>query len=134
MHSDVEMRAQIRKALERFNELVSTRNLQVLAEFAPGEDILLVGSDSGEVARGSQELAAFFARIFARDSTFSWEWDRIDISYAGDLAWFFADGRVVLSTAREQRKSPYSIPGVLERHGERWLWRQYHGSEPVTSE
>lgn len=128
------MRAQIRQVLGRFNELVSTRNLQVLAEFAPGDDILLIGSDSGEVARGSQELAAFFARIFARDSAFSWEWDRIDISYAGDLAWFFADGRVVLSTAKEQRKSPYRITGVLERHGERWLWRQYHGSEPVISE
>lgn len=116
--------------LERFNELVSTRNLRVLAEFAPGDDILLIGSDSGEVARGSQELAAFLAR----DSVFSWEWDRTDLSYASDLAWFFADGQVVISTAKEQRKSPYRITGVLERHGERWLWRQYHGSEPVTSE
>ncbi|MEJ2555862.1 MAG: nuclear transport factor 2 family protein [Anaerolineae bacterium] len=124
----------MREVLERFDDLVSTQNLQVLAEFAPGDEVLLVGSDAGEVATGRQELEAFFARIFARDTTFSWEWDRIDVSHAGDLAWFFAEGRVVLSTAKEQRRAPYRITGVLERHGERWLWRQYHGSEPVTSE
>jgi ketosteroid isomerase-like protein len=134
MQSDAEVRSQVCEVLERFNDLVSTQNLQVLAEFAPGDEVLLVGSDAGEVATGRQELEAFFARIFARDTTFSWEWDRIDVSHAGDLAWFFAEGRVVLSTAKEQRRAPYRLTGVLERHGERWLWRQYHGSEPVTSE
>lgn len=133
MQPDAEVRSQVRQALERFNELVSTQNLQVLADFAPGDDLLLIGSEAGEVAIGRQELEAFFARIFAREVTFSWEWERIDISHAGDLAWIFADGQAVLTTAQEQRKTPYRITGVLERHGERWLWRQYHGSEPVNS-
>ncbi len=134
MPPDTEVRSQVCQALERFNDLVSTRNPQVLAEFAPGDELLLVGSEAGEVATGRQELEAFFARVFARDVAFSWEWDRIDVSHAGDLAWVFADGRTVLSTAQEQRRTPYRITGVLERHGGRWLWRQYHGSEPVTSE
>jgi ketosteroid isomerase-like protein len=131
MESDAEVRSQVRQALERFNELVSTQNPQVLADFAPGDDLLLIGSEAGEVATGRQELEAFFARIFAREVIFSWEWERIDVSYAGDLAWVFADGRAVLTSAHEQRKTPYRITGVLERHGRRWLWRQYHGSEPV---
>lgn len=134
MQSDAQVRSQVSQALERFNHLVSTRNLQVLAEFVPGDEALLVGSEAGEVAQGSQALEAFFARVFAREVTFSWEWDRIDVSHAGDLAWFFAEGRVVLTNARAQRKSPYRISGVLERHGGRWLWRQYHGSEPVSGE
>lgn len=134
MQSDVEVRTQILEVLERFNELVSTKNLQVLDEFATCNEALLIGSELGEIATGSQELASFFTRIFARDATFSWEWDRIDVSWTDNLAWFFADGRVVLSTVKEQRKSPYRITGVLERQGERWLWRQYHGSEPVRNE
>jgi ketosteroid isomerase-like protein len=134
MQPTEEMRSQVHQVLERFNELVSTRNLQVLAEFTPGEDVILVGSESGEVARGKQALKAFFTRVFAREVTFSWEWEHIDVSHAGDLAWFFAEGRVVLSTPQEQRRSAYRISGVLERHGARWLWRQYHGSEPVLSE
>jgi SnoaL-like domain len=132
MQSDTRVRSRVCQVLERFNHLVSTRNLQVLSEFVPGDEVLLVGSEAGEVASGRQELEAFFVRVFARDMTFSWEWDRVDVSHSDDLAWFFAEGRVILSTAREQRKSPYRISGVLERHGERWLWRQYHGSEPVS--
>jgi ketosteroid isomerase-like protein len=133
MYSNEAVRAQIRAALARFNDLVSTKNLQVIAEFAPEDEALLIGSDEGEIATGRQELEAFFERVFKREETFSWEWDRIDIWHAGDLAWFFADGRVVLTTAAEERKSPYRITGVLQRQGERWLWRQYHGSEPVAA-
>ena len=134
MPSDAEIKSQVRDVLERFNELVSTKNLQVLEEFAPGNDVLLIGSDAGEVSAGRQALEAFFDRIFARENTFSWEWDRLDVSHDDNLAWFFAEGRVVLTTAQEQRKAPYRISGVLQRQGERWLWRQYHGSEPVTGE
>jgi hypothetical protein len=134
MQSDAQVRSQVSQALERFNHLVSTRNLKVLAEFVPSDDVLLVGSEAGEVAKGSPALEAFFVRVFARDVTFSWEWDRVDVSHSGDLAWFFAEGWVILSNARQQRRSPYKISGVLERRGERWLWRHYHGSEPVTNE
>jgi ketosteroid isomerase-like protein len=134
MRSEADVQPQVREVLERFNALVSTPNPQVLAEFVAGDDVLLVGSESGEVARGRLELQAFFARIFARGVTFSWEWDRIDVSHAGDLAWFFAEGQTVLSTAKSQRRTPYRIAGVLDRHGQQWLWRQYHGSEPVTGE
>lgn len=134
MYSDLQVRQQILDALERFNQLISTRKPHVLEDFASGDNVLLVGSEAGEVANGKKEIKAFFTRIFARETTFSWEWDRIEVAHTGDLAWFFADGRVVLSTPQGQRKTPYRISGVLERHGERWLWRQYHGSEPVTGE
>lgn len=134
MQSDGEVRTQVRQVLKRFNDLVSTRNPLVLAEFAPGDAVLLIGSEAGEVAAGRRELEAFFTHIFARDATFSWEWDHIEVSHAGDLAWFFADGRAILSSGQERRASPYRVTGVLEHHGERWLWRQYHGSEPVTGE
>lgn len=134
MQSDAQVRSQVGQTLERFNHLVSTRNLQVLAEFVPSDDVLLVGSEAGEIAKGRQALEVFFVRVFARDATFSWEWDRVDVSHSSDLAWFFAEGWVILSTARQQRRSPYRISGVLERRGERWLWRHYHGSEPVTNE
>ena len=48
------------RELERFDALVSTKNRQVLTEFAPGDEALLIGSDADEVALGQQELAAFF--------------------------------------------------------------------------
>lgn len=92
MQSDEKVRSQVREALECFNDLISTKNLQVLEEFAPGDDLLLIDSETGEVAKGRQELEAFLTRIFVRQAAYSWEWERIEVSYAGDLAWFFADG------------------------------------------
>jgi len=133
MQPDEDVRLNVVEMLARFNDLVSTRDLKVLAEFIPGEEALLIGSEAGEVARGRQELGRFFTRIFAREASYSWEWDRIDVSRVDDLAWFFAEGRAILSTAREQRKTPYRVTGILQRQGERWLWRQFHGSEPVIS-
>jgi hypothetical protein len=132
--SDLDIQKQICEVLERFNQLVSTKNMLVLDEFASGDGVLLIGSDAGEIATGNQQIEAFFTRIFAREGSFSWEWNRIDVSHSENLAWFFADGVVVLSMANENRKSPNRITGVLERQGARWLWRQYHGSEPVTGD
>jgi hypothetical protein len=87
----------------------------------------------GEIATGAQEIGEFFTRIFARTSTFSWKSRRISVSQAGGIAWFFADGQMTVDSAEGQAKAPYRISGVLERIGDQWLWRQYHGSEPVTA-
>ena len=118
--------------MERFSRLVSARAPRVLEEFAQESDVLLTGSEAGEVVSGRQEIEAFFHRIFARAAAYSWEWDRIESSQAGDVAWFLTDGRVILSTEDDQRGSPYRISGVLVRYGDRWRWTQYHGSEPVS--
>jgi hypothetical protein len=50
MQSDAAVRSQVREVLERFNDLASTQNLQVLAEFASGDEVPPVGSHAGEVA------------------------------------------------------------------------------------
>lgn len=123
--------AEIRTALERFTRLVATKDPAILAEFTSDDDTFLLGSEAGESAAGRGELEAFFTRLFRRDVTFSWEWDRVDVSGAGDTAWLVADGTVVVSSAAGTQRSPYRITGVLQRHGGRWLWRQYHGSEPA---
>lgn len=133
MTSSADTRATAGAALERFFHLVATRDLQVLGEFALGNEVILIGSDAGEVARGAQELRAFFTRLFASPRTFSWTTHRIDASGAGDIVWFFADGEMTVESAEGQKKLRYRIGGVLERAGDRWLWRQYHGSEPVAA-
>ena len=134
MSSDSKVRSQVGEILQRFNDLVSRRDPQVMAEFAPVDEIILVGSETGEVANGRHEIQVFFERVFAREGIFSWEWDRVEAWGEGDLAWFFAEGWAIYATTKEQRKMPYRVSGVLERYGERWLWRQYHGSEPVRNE
>jgi len=131
MTMDVSIRAEVLDTLERFKRLVSARSMDVVAEFAADGKVLLIGSEANEIASGLPELQAFFARIFSRDDSFSWEWSRVDVAHAGSVAWFFADGQVVVLSPHETKKAPYRLTGVLERAGSRWVWRQFHGAEPA---
>jgi len=134
MADDVEVSSGVRDARERFDALVSRRDMKVLDEFAPDDAVLLAGSEEGEVAVGRSELEAFFRRVFSRDVTFSWEWDRVEVFGMEGIAWLFAEGRVIVSSVDGERIAPYRMSGVLELHGERWVWRQFHGSEPAPGE
>lgn len=121
----------VESAIERFFQLVYTRDPNILAEFAPGDDLVLAGSDDGEIARGRAQIKGFFDRIFARDSSYAWQMDHLDAFEAGDIAWFFADGHMIVDSASGRKTIPYRISGVLQHIGKHWLWKQYHGSEPV---
>jgi ketosteroid isomerase-like protein len=125
-----ETRSEVERAIERFFQLVSTRDMRVLAEFAPSDDLLLIGSDEGEIARGRSEIEAFFTRIFSRTSTFSWQAHSVDVFQADGITRFFANGQMIVESKEGQETLPYRISGVLERYRGRWLWRQYHVSEP----
>ncbi|HYC36420.1 MAG TPA: nuclear transport factor 2 family protein [Usitatibacter sp.] len=125
-----EARVQVNQALQRLGMLVSRKDPSVLAEFAPDADVLLVGSERGEVVEGPGGLRDFFQRVFRAPANVGWEWKKVRISCSDDVAWLFAEGEVVVvADARPQRR-PYRLTGVLQRHGKRWLWRHFHGSEP----
>jgi ketosteroid isomerase-like protein len=131
MVSNSNARSVVGEVLERFMQLISSRNMEVHSEFVSDNNALLVGSDKGEIAKGQSEIRQFFTRIFARYVTFSWEANWINAFQAGNLMWFFADGEMTVESPQGQKKGPYRISGVVEQIGDHWLWRQYHGSEPV---
>jgi len=125
--------SEVKAALSRMSDLVAAHDLSVLEEYAPESDVLLQGSEAGELAIGRQQLEAFFRRHLIQSVTISWDWKRVRVSSAGDIAWVFADGDVVMRTADGTKRSPYRMTGVLEKRKGRWLWRQFHGSEPAPS-
>jgi len=93
--------------------------------------VVLIGSEAGEIAMGIPEVERFFTRLFARTSTFSCEERSVAGAMAGDTAWFFADGFIVMKEVGARKSAPYRVSGVLERADGRWRWKLYHGSEPV---
>jgi hypothetical protein len=72
-----------------------------------------------------------FQRVFAQPIHISWEWQRLRASSIRDIAWFFAEGSVVFTNATSEKRVPYRLAGVLHWQDERWLWRQFNGSEPA---
>jgi ketosteroid isomerase-like protein len=131
MSNPAEMRDQVLQALERFEHLVAERDPALLSEFAEEADVRLVGSEASEVATGPAEVEALVRRLFELPVQIRWEWRRRDVSPVGDVAWLFAQGVAVLSGEGTEQRVPYRMTGVLERQGDTWRWRHFHGSEPV---
>jgi ketosteroid isomerase-like protein len=124
-------RTEIVEALDRLNSLVGRRDHAILDEFDDRADVLLVGSEVGEIAEGPEALAAFFRHIFELPVRIGWSWQNVRVSSADNVAWLFAEGHVVITSESGQKKMPYRLTGVLERRAEKWKWRHFHGSEPV---
>jgi ketosteroid isomerase-like protein len=131
MSNPAEMRDQVLQALERFERLVAERDPALLSEFAEEADVRLVGSEVSEAATGPAEVEALVRRFFGLPVQIRWEWQRRDVSFVGDVAWLFAQGEAVLSGEGGEQRVPYRMTGVLERRGDTWRWRHFHGSEPI---
>lgn len=121
----------VSEALVRLNRFLSTRDRAIIDEFAPTSDVVLLGSAAGELAIGYDQLGPFFDRLFALPAQLSWDWTQTRIASAGDVAWVFSEGDVVISAHGVDSRAPYRMTGVLERRAGRWRWRQFHGSEPA---
>ena len=116
--------------LERFCSAFTERDAEaVMRLFAPDHDVVVVTSED-PLLRGSRELHAFLERYVNGATTYSWRWDRHDVSAAGSLAWLLAEGIETAATADAAEQHHYRMTMVLERRGERWLLMQVHGSSP----
>jgi hypothetical protein len=119
-------------ALHRLNLAVAGHDLAgVLALFSKDDDVMLVGSEAGELALGPIAVEAFFRRVFDRPVHYSWLWHTVSVSAVDKVAWVLADGEVVLRDDDEISRRPYRITGVLKCTGGVWRWQQFHGSEPI---
>lgn len=122
---------EVSEALDRLNRMLSTRDRAIIDEFAMTPDVVLLGSEAGEVVIGHDQLSPFFERLFALPAELSWDWSETRIASAGNIAWVFARGDVVIRADGAERRAPYRMTGVLERQAGNWRWRQFHGSEPA---
>jgi ketosteroid isomerase-like protein len=120
---------EVREALARLNALLLKHDPAIVDEFLP--EAVFIGSEADEVLVGRDQLAPFFKRVVEGAVTVSWDWKRTDVSVAGNVAWVFAQGEVVIASAGKENRRPYRVTAVLERGGAKWKWRLFHGSEPV---
>jgi uncharacterized protein (TIGR02246 family) len=101
----------------------------VMRLFAPDRDVVVVTSEE-PLLRGPVELRRFLDRYVDGPTTYSWEWERHDVSTAGSVAWLLAEGTETAASEGRLQQHPYRMTMVLERHEARWLLRQVHGSSP----
>lgn len=119
-------------ALERLSHSIATRDLDTtLASFSAQPDIVLVGSESGYAARGAAAVAETFRHIYARPTTFAWEWGEPVVGLDGSLVWFYVEGHELVHGEASIERLPYRASGVLRLENDDWRWVLFHGSEPA---
>jgi ketosteroid isomerase-like protein len=132
MREDGSEDAAIRRCLERLNEVTAYRNLDsAMSIWDGGEDISLIGSDSGEVYIGRANVIKFFKMINRFSFTFSFDLDQVRIDHEGGIAWVFVDGKMVHHRSDGRlSKVPYRITAVMVKRGAEWRWKVFSGSIP----
>ena len=122
--------AELIEVLDRFCSAFARRDPgAVLRLCAPDLDLIVVTSEES-LLRGPAELRRFLDRYVEGSTTYSWEWDRHDVSIAGSVAWLLAEGTETAASEERVAHHPYRMTMVLERREDRWLVRQVHGSSP----
>lgn len=122
----------IRASLDTLNAVMARRDVPaMMALFDDGDDILLVGSDTGEVFHGRTAVAGFIQALCGLPFVFSFETPNVTIRQTGRSAWVFVDGSMVHTRDSGQvTRSPYRFSVAMVKRGHLWRWQLFHGSVP----
>ena len=101
----------------------------VMKLLAPDDDVVVVTSDE-PLLRGHNQLRHFLDSYVRGPTTYSWEWERHDVSVVGRLAWVLAVGTETATSGDQRLQHPYRMTMVCENRDGRWVVRQVHGSSP----
>ena len=114
--------------LDSFCSAFQARDAEaVMGLFATDPDVAVVTSEES-LLRGPDELQDFLRAYVQGPTTYSWTWDRLQVSTADAVAWLLAEGTETAATQDGEQKHPYRMTMVCEKHDERWLLVQVHGS------
>ena len=121
----------ISETLQLWNTAATNANVdQAMSLFDNTDNIMLIGSDSGEIYKGKDQIKGWLNKIF-KYAGFSWEMKRIDIDYSGKTAWVFVDGTMIVKIHQGKTiRKPYRFSGIMVKKNNKWKWRFFDGSEP----
>ena len=122
----------IRKCLSRMNEVLATRKLEtIMSVFDDTDDIIVVGSDTGEIFIGRERVKYFMQALIDMPFVFSFEMDLVSINAGQNTAWAFVDGKMVhTKNDGTALKIPYRIMAVMVKKDGGWKWKVFSGSIP----
>lgn len=126
------LREEIISQLTAFDACVRNADLAgAMALFVEDAEALLLGSETGELARGRPAITELLQTLFASPVRLGWVWDPPDVAVHGDVAWLCARGMLCVRQGSEETRRPYRITGVFVRLRHEWRWAHFHGSEPA---
>lgn len=82
--------------------------------FAPDPDLVVVTSEE-PFLRGPAELRSFLDHYVEATTTYSWKWDRLEVSTADSVGWLLAEGTETAADSDGRKQHPYRMTMVIER-------------------
>lgn len=134
MQADTNTRSAIMAVIEKFNEAFTRHDIEgVMSFFAPDQDVVVIGSEEGEITIGPEELRARLELTLLRPENLGWSWQahKVSLSGSGTVAWAAIDATLHMQHEGRGGSVPYRITCVLEKRDDAWLIVQWHGSEPA---
>lgn len=124
--------AAIRASLDSLNAVMARRDVPaVMALFDDDDDILLVGSDTGEIFHGRKAVAGFIKALCGLPFVFSFDMPDVTVRRTGRSAWVFVDGAMVHTRDNGKvTRAPYRFSIAMVKRGREWRWQVFHGSVP----
>ena len=111
----VDTEAALLEILERFCSAFAAQDVEAVMQlFAQDAEIVMVTSEEA-VLRGPEEVEAFLHRYARGSTTYSWTWDRRDISAAGAVGWLLAEGAEMAAARGREERYPYRMSLVCEK-------------------
>jgi ketosteroid isomerase-like protein len=121
------VRGEVQATLRDFQEGYVKRDPQELDSFmnrlfSKADDVLLLGTDAGEWARGYPAVAAFIKTDWLEWGDFRFSANDSIIWSSGDVAWIASVGTV----RGHGSDRPVRFSAILARNGSSWQFRQLH--------
>ena len=122
----------VRKTLEALNAATTHHDVAAtMALFDDTDDIMLVGSDAGEVFKGRKILSAHLKEIYALPFALSFDMPSVTVHVEGQTAWIFGEGAEVINEGDGKiTRTPYRFTICLVKRGPNWKWQVFSGSVP----
>jgi ketosteroid isomerase-like protein len=123
---------EIRKTVEALNTASTHRDVAAtMALFDDTDDVMLVGSDVGEVFKGREILSARLKEIYALPFVLSFDMPNVTVHVEARTAWIFGEGAAIIDEgAGKISRTPYRFTIFLVKRGEGWKWQVFSGSVP----
>jgi ketosteroid isomerase-like protein len=129
----MDVKDSVMEAIRGLGAAFVTRDLAAFEALCT-EDVVFIGSTEGEEAIGHGEaITRMWDAIGSRSEgvTFKLDWESVDVDVIGDLALVTGLGTATFGTPFRTAINRFRLTGVLQRSGDKWLWRVQHGSEPL---
>ncbi len=131
MKADNVVKKEILTVVDEFIETYSKRDIKgIMSLVAPDSDVCLLDAEPGQRSVGLSAIKANLIGSWSQYEASSHEFNWINISAAGAVAWIASEVHFKVKSAWQSIIIPCHVTAVFEKREDKWFMMQSHFSIP----